>query len=126
MITNSRSAVDVFALVLGVFLLIEGIWGLTTDVVFGVLTTNRIHAIIHIVLGLIALVTGWQGRARGFCIFLGVLLLAVGVLRFVPGAGDLIVQFLNVNVAVAWLNIVVGAIALLLALVAGGNRIARG
>jgi len=62
MITNSRSAVDVFALVLGVFLLIEGMWGLTTDVVFGVLTTNRIHAIIHIVLGLIALVTGWQGR----------------------------------------------------------------
>jgi len=66
------------------------------------------------------------GTARGFCIFLGVLLLAVGVLRFVPGAGDLIVQFLNVNVAVAWLNIVVGAIALLLALVAGGNRVARG
>ncbi len=97
-----RKPTDIFALLIGAFLLIEGFWGLTSDVVFGVLTTNRTHAIIHIVLG-------------GFCIFLGALLLAVGALRFVPGAADLIVQLLNVNPAVAVLNIAVGAVALLLA-----------
>lgn len=92
-------------------MLIEGIFGLTSSIVFGVLTTHVTHAIIHIVLGLIGIATGWRRQARGFCIFLGILLLAVGLLRFVPGASDLIVSLLNVNIAVAWLNIVVGAVA---------------
>ncbi|MBA3882615.1 MAG: DUF4383 domain-containing protein [Chthoniobacterales bacterium] len=113
-----RKPADIFAIVIGAFLLIEGIWGLTSDVVFGVLTTNRTHAIIHIVLGLIGLFVGWKRTARGFCIFLGALLLAVGVLRFIPGAAELIVQLLNVNTAVAVLNILVGAVALLLAFAA--------
>ncbi len=115
---DSSKAANGFAILVGAFLLIEGIWGLTSEVVFGVLTTNVTHAIIHIVLGIIGIVLGWKRRARGFCIFLGALLLAVGVLRFVPGAGELTVQILNVNTAVAWLNIVVGAVALLLAFAA--------
>ncbi len=111
-----RKAADIFAIVIGTFLLVEGIWGLTSPIVFGVLTTNLTHAIIHIVLGLIGIVTGWRGRARGFCIFLGILLLAVGLLRFVPGVRDIIISLLNVNIAVAWLNIIVGAVALLVSL----------
>ncbi|MBA2744169.1 MAG: DUF4383 domain-containing protein [Chthoniobacterales bacterium] len=106
-----------FALLVGAFLLIEGVWGLTSPVVFGVLTTNTLHAIIHIVLGIVGIAAGWQRRARGFCIFLGILLLAVGVLRFVPGVDEIIIGILNVNVAVACVNIAVGAVALLLALV---------
>jgi len=115
-----RKATDIFAILIGAFLLIEGIWGLTSEVVFGVLTTNRTHAIIHIVLGLIGIATGVRRQARGFCIFLGILLLAVGVLRFVPGASEIIVSILNVNIAVAWLNIVVGAVALLVSF--GGHK----
>lgn len=115
-----RKPADIFAMVIGAFLLIEGIWGMTSDVVFGVLTTNRLHAVIHILLGLIGIATGWLARARGFCIFLGILLLAVGLFRFVPGVGDLIVSALNVNPAVALLNIVVGAVALLVSLVMTG------
>lgn len=107
---------------IGAFLLVEGIWGMTSDVVFGVLTTNRLHALIHILLGLIGLATGWMARGRGFCIFLGILLLAVGLLRFVPGAGDLMISILNVNPAVAFLNIVVGAVALLVSLVITGSE----
>ncbi len=115
-----RKPTDIFAIVIGAFLLLEGIWGLTSPVVFGVLTTNLTHAIIHIVLGLIGIAAGLRQQARGFCIFLGTLLLAVGLLRFVPGASDLIVSILNVNVAVAWLNIIVGGLALLLSL--GGRK----
>ncbi len=115
-----RKATDIFAILIGAFLLIEGIWGLTSDVVFGVLTTNRTHAIIHILLGLIGIATGLRRQARGFCIFLGILLLAVGILRFVPGASEIIVSILNVNIPVAWLNVVVGAAALLVSL--GGHR----
>lgn len=118
-----RKATDIFAIVIGVFLLIEGIWGLTRPVVFGILTTNLTHAVIHIVLGLIGIATGCRGQARGFCIFLGILLLAVGLLRFVPGANELIVSLLNVNIAVAWLNIVVGVVASLVSLAGGRSEI---
>ena len=111
---ESSKVVNTFAIIIGAFLLIEGLWGLMSPVVLGMLTTNLPHAIIHIVLGIIGIVAGWNRRARGFCIFVGALLLVVGMLRFVPGAGEVIVRILNVNVAVAWLNIVVGAVALLI------------
>ncbi len=120
-----RKTCDIFAIVIGAFLFIEGIWGLNSEVVFGILTINRTHAIIHILLGLIGIVVGWRGAARGFCIFLGLLLLAVGILRFVPGVNDIIVSILNVNFAVAWLNIVVGAVALLTTLVGQKSVISR-
>lgn len=104
-----------FATLVGAFLLVEGIWGMFSPVVFGVLTTNVLHASIHIVLGLIGIWTGMKGGSRGFLTFLGVLLLAVGVLRFVPVAGDLLASLLNVNTAVALFNIVVGIVSLVVA-----------
>ncbi len=110
---QSGKPTSIFAIVIGLFLIVEGIWGLTSQVVFRILTTNQTHAIIHIVLGGIGFITGFMGRARGFCIFLGVLLIAVGVLRFVPGASEIVVRILNVNIAVAWVNIVIGLIALI-------------
>lgn len=104
-----------FATLVGAFLLVEGIWGMFSPVVFGVLTTNVLHASIHIVLGLIGIWTGMKGGSRGFLTFLGVLLLAVGVLRFVPVAGELLASLLNVNTAVALFNIVVGIVSLVVA-----------
>lgn len=120
-----RKGTNAFALLIGAFLLIEGIFGLTSPVVFGVLTTNLTHAIIHILLGVVGIGLGWMGRARGYCIFLGILLLIVGLLRFVPGASEFVVRILNVNPAVAWLNIVVGAVALLVAFMTNPSRISR-
>ena len=105
-----------FALVVGAFLLAEGVWGLFSPVVFGILSTNLLHAIIHIALGATGIWTGLKGGSRGFCLFLGILLLAVGALWFVPDVGDLIRKLLNVNFAVACLNFGVGAVALMLAL----------
>lgn len=111
-----------YAMVVGAFLLIEGIWGLFSPVVFGVFTTNIVHAVIHILLGATGIWTGMKGGSRGFCMFLGVLLFAVGVLRFVPGISDLIVSILNVNPAVAYVNIVVGILSLLVAFASGRPR----
>lgn len=118
--TSTRAAArNLFAIIIGVFLLIEGAWGLFSPVVFGVLTTNVTHAIIHILLGAAGIGAGLAKKARGFCIFLGALLLAVGILRFLPGAGDLIVRVLNVNEAVAFLNIVVGVVGLAIGILPG-------
>ena len=104
-----------WSIAVGAFLIVEGVWGLMSPVVFGVLTTNTLHACIHIVLGIVGIVAGMRGGARGFSMFLGVLLIAVGILRFIPGASDIVVSLLNVNYAVAWFNIVVGIISLVIA-----------
>lgn len=101
-----------FATVLGVFLIVEGVWGLFSPIVFGVLTTNTLHAVIHIVLGILGILAGRGTGTRNYLLGVGALLVLVGILRFVPGARDLVVSLLNVNIAVAWFNIVVGAISL--------------
>ena len=106
---------SIFAIIVGIFLLIEGVWGEFSDIVFGALATNRIHATIHILLGIVGIYTGLKGGSKAFCIFLGILLVVVGILRFVPGIGDLIVSILNVNPATAYFNIVVGIVSLIAA-----------
>lgn len=103
-----------FATVLGVFLLIEGVWGLFSPIVFGVLSTNILHAVIHIVLGALGIWAGRSGMARNYLLGVGGLLLLVGILRFVPGASDLVISLLNVNVAVGYFNIAIGVISLLI------------
>lgn len=104
-----------FTITLGVLLLIEGTWGLFSPVVFGVLSTNLFHALIHIALGIAGIWCGRAGRVRGYLLFVGGLLLAVGLLWFVPGVQDIIVRLLNANRAVACVNIVVGIVALAMA-----------
>jgi Domain of unknown function (DUF4383) len=103
-----------FAMLLGAFLIIEGIWGLFSPVVFGVLSTNTLHAVIHIVLGIAGVLAGRGGFVRNYLLGVGGLLVVVGILRFIPGASDLVVSLLNVNVAVAYFNIVVGLISLVI------------
>ena len=110
------SAVNVFVVALGLFLVIEGLWGLFSPVVFGVLTTNGLHAIIHLILGVTGIYTGLRNHARNYGIYVGMLLLVVGVLYFLTGPDQVIIDLLNVNKAVAVLNIVVGIAAILFAL----------
>ncbi len=119
---KSQGAAAPFALFVGVFLIVEGIWGMMSPVVFGVLTTNKLHATIHIVLGLLGIYTAMTNGARAWCMFVGILIIVVGVLRFVPGVGDILVSLLNVNEAVAIFNIVAGAAALLVARMSPAQR----
>lgn len=110
------NAVNIFAIVLGIFLVIEGFWGMFSPIVFWVFTTNILHAVIHLVLGVTAIYLGSRNQARKFCIFTGILLLTVAILYFIPQADDLVIRLFNVNNAVAYLNIIVGIVAVLLAL----------
>ena len=89
-----------------------------SDMVFGGLTTNRIHTAIHILLGIIGIYTGLNGRVRVFLTFFGIFLSAVGVLWFVPAVGDLIVAILNVNRTDAVFNIIVEIVPLIIAFAA--------
>ena len=101
-----------FAIIIGLFLLVEGLWGMVSSVVFWVFTTNTIHAAIHIILGTLGVIAGFRNNARIYCGFLGVLLLLVGVLHFLPKVGDWIFDMLAVNTYMAVLNIIIGLIAI--------------
>lgn len=112
---RSSTLLSVFAVLAGLFFLAQGVWGLQSQVTFGVFSTNRIHALIHIAFGVTAVVAGLLRSARTFSLAMGFVLLVVGILRFIPGTDDLMVELFNVNPAVACLNIGVGITLLMLA-----------
>lgn len=110
---HSNTLNNTFSIVIGAFLLVEGVWGLFSEMVFGVFSTNTTHAVIHIVLGIVGIVAGIKQNAGAYCTFLGILLILVGIFRFIPGADAFLITTLNVNGPVAWLNIIVGLLSLL-------------
>lgn len=99
------------ATLVGSWLLLEGIWGLFNPVVLGFITTNRLRAGIHIAIGLVGVVMAFNNNARKFLWGGGSLVLAVGVLYFVP-AGRAITDLLAVNMPAAVINVAVGICAL--------------
>lgn len=107
---------DSFITLLGVFLLIEGVWGLFSNVVFGILTTNLIHAGVHIFLAVMGLLLAAKHRTKGFTGFIGVLLSFVGILYFIPATSFIVIKLFNVNEAVAVLNIIVAVISFMILL----------
>lgn len=115
-ISKPKLLVDVFIMIVSIFLLIEGIWGTVSPVVFGVFSTNLLHAIIHIVLGGVGLFLSLRANSVGFSIILGVLLLIVGLLYFVQRLQTDLVELLNINTNVAVFNIVVGLLCLAVAI----------
>ncbi len=103
-----------FALLLSIFFLIDGVWEMISPVTFGALTGNATHGIIHIVLGIVGLIMASRGRAPGFLNFVGILLLLVAILWFIPGTRGTIEQILNANRNVAILNIILGIVSLIM------------
>ena len=105
-----------FASLVGGFFLISGIWGLFSDRVFIALSTNLLHASIHFALGVSGLILSYQKRAHGYSLFVGALLITVGLMRFMPFTSQLIVDLFNLSAAGAILNLAVGSVALSLGL----------
>lgn len=100
-----------FTLVVATFLLLSGVWGLFSSVVWGVFTTNRLHAIIEMILGLAGLYMGRTAGARAWATPVSILLLVVGVFWFIPGLA-IVPDLLNVNLALAVVNIAIGIVGL--------------
>jgi hypothetical protein len=110
--------VRTLSLLAGVLLVIEGVWGFYSPVVFGVLRTNTLHASIHIVLGAVGLwaSTSSHGHPRIFLVSLGLLLIAVGLLWIAPASRGWLESVLNPNEAVAVTNLVTGGLCVLVGL----------
>ena len=105
-----------------VFLLVEGIWGLFSPVVFGVLTTNHAHAIIHLVLGAAGLLAVWKRATKAYFGFLGSLLIVVAFLWLLPATREVPRGLLNINAAVTAVNFVVGILCLVIAFTETSRR----
>ena len=114
--TKPLNAVNVFAVVLGIYLTVEGTLGLFNPLLFGLFSTNTLHTLIHILLGVSGIYAGLRNHARKFCYFTGFLLLVVGLLFFVPPIEPLLIKLFNLNKAVAIFNIIVGIVAILFAM----------
>jgi hypothetical protein len=113
------TTVDIFALLVGILLLTQGIWDLVDPPFLNIFTSNTLHAVIHVLLGVIGLWTALRTGAYTFLIFLGILLLTLGILFFVPQLKELFIDLFNINKPVALLNIFLGVFSLLVVIFSG-------
>ena len=108
--TNQLS--NTWAILIGIFLFTAGLWGFFSESVFEVLTTNTLHAVIYIMIGITGLYFWSKADTRLFNIVVGIFLLTIGSLRFIPGPDQIVVNILNVNHAAAYVNIAAGSLGL--------------
>lgn len=111
---SRHSPASAFALGIGMLLLATGLWALGSPTVFGVFTINLPQSLLHIVLGLYGIAVGLGREPAGYLLFLGAMLLGVGILHFVPVTTGVLATLLKVNLPVAVFDIVAGSLALLL------------
>jgi hypothetical protein len=118
---EGRSPAQVFALVIGLTLVVAGIVGFfynasfatgdgaERDAVLGILDVNGWHNVVHIATGALGLaVAGSYGGARGYAIVLGVVYLLVALLGFIAGNGDEIFNLIPVNTEDNVLHLLIG------------------
>jgi hypothetical protein len=107
---EERSPAQVFALVIGLTLVVAGIAGffynasfatgdeLRRDAMIGILDVNGWHNVVHIATGVVGLLlAGTYDGARLFALVGGAVYLAVAVAGFIAGDGGEIVGLVPVN-----------------------------
>jgi hypothetical protein len=118
---DERSPAQVYALVIGLTLVVFGIAGFfynasfstgdgsERDALLGILDVNGWHNIVHIASGAIGLfVAGSYGGARAYALGLGVVYLVVTLLGFIAGDGDEILNLIAVNTEDNFLHLLIG------------------
>ena len=118
---DERSPAQVYALVIGLTLVIAGIVGffynasfdtgdgLPRDAVLGILDVNGWHNVVHILTGVLGLaVAGSYDGSRVYAISFGVIYLAVAGVGFIAGNGDEILNLIPVNTEDNLLHLLIG------------------
>ena len=98
-----------WAMIIGVILLLVGLWGFFQAPMLNIFGVNPLHNIVHLVTGAIFLRAGLaKGKevARLTNQWLGVIYIIVGLVGFLG-----VLQFLNVNMADNWLHLLLGVIS---------------
>jgi hypothetical protein len=118
---DERSPAQVYALVIGLTLVVAGVAGFfynasfstgdgsERDALLGILDVNGWHNILHIASGAIGLfVAGSYGGARVYALGLGVVYLIVTLLGFIAGDGEEILNLIPVNTEGNFLHLLIG------------------
>jgi hypothetical protein len=118
---DQRSPAQVYALVIGLTLVVAGIAGFfysasfstgdgaERDALLGILDVNGWHNVVHVATGAIGLlVAGSYGAARGYALGLGAVYLLVTLLGFIAGDGEEIFNLIPVNTEDTVLHLLLG------------------
>jgi len=118
---DERSPAQVYALVIGLTLVVAGVAGFfynasfstgdgsERDAVLGILDVDGWHNIVHIASGAIGLfVAGSYGGARAYALGLGAVYLLVTLLGFIAGDGEEILDLIPVNTEDNFLHLLIG------------------
>ena len=114
---QNRTPAQIYALVFGVVLVVAGIIGFfysssfdspgDVDDVFGILSVNGWHNVVHIVTGALGLAALGYG-ARYYAGGLGIVYIIVAIWGFIIGDGESILSFLPVNTEDNVLHLLIG------------------
>ena len=118
---DERSPAQVYALVIGLTLVVAGVAGFfynasfgtgdgtERDAVLGILDVNGWHNVVHIASGAIGLaVAAAYGGARVYALGLGAVYLLVTLLGFIAGDGEEIFNLIPVNTEDNFLHLLIG------------------
>ena len=117
---TSRSPAQLYALIFGALLTVAGIIGFfynsdftsnkaVHDDVFGILSVNGWHNVVHIATGVLGLsAAATYASSRGYALGLGVVYIAVAIWGFVIGSGDSILSIIPVNTPDNVLHVLIG------------------
>jgi Domain of unknown function (DUF4383) len=117
---DNYSPARLYALIFGAVLVVAGIIGFfyssdfaspgDVDDVFGVLSVNGWHNVVHIATGALGLAAfaGGAYAARTYAWGLGVVYIAIAIWGFIIGSGDSILGFIPVNTEDNFLHLLIG------------------
>jgi hypothetical protein len=120
---GEKSPAQVYALVLGVVLVVAGVagffWsasfalgtsaGVEQDFLLGVLAVNGWHNVVHLLTGAVGLaLVGSYAGARLYALTLGLVYLLIALLGFVAASNDALFGLLAINVEDNILHILIG------------------
>jgi len=118
---ETSSPAKLYATVVGVVLTIAGIVGFfysssfgspgQVDDVFGILSVNGWHNVVHLVTGLLGLAAAGY-FARTYALALGLLYLVVAIWGFIIGSGDSLLGIVPVNTEDNVLHLLLGLFGL--------------
>jgi hypothetical protein len=118
---DTASPARLYAVVVGVVLTVAGIIGFfysssfgspgEVDKVFGILSVNGWHNVVHILTGVLGLAAAGYA-ARTYALGLGLVYLVVAIWGFILGSGDSILSIVPVNTADNVLHLALGLVGL--------------
>lgn len=131
---EGSSPARLYATLVGAALVIGGIVGFfysasfgspgEVDDVFGLLSVNAWHNLVHILTGAVGLLVAGYA-ARQYALWLGIVYLAIAIWGFVIGSGASILGFLPVNTADDFLHLVLGVLGVASGLATPAKRAGR-